>query len=162
MRAITWFFTFWIHSWFQSFCKFVVTATVLDTQILANGLKRVKASLLLDNAYPVAGYAITAAMFGLVRFKPTAAGTGLVDPFVTKVTPTVVLARIVNQLLLLSYPSGGATAGPTTPAAPIVTAGATPVTSTAATGVLTAGIGQNLPNASDASAITVEVEALGY
>ncbi len=139
-----------------------VTATVLQTTFLANGAKRVLASLLLDNAYPVAGYAITPAMFGLTRFQPAASGVALVDPQVRNISGQPILLRCVGQLLLASYPSGGATAGPTTPAAPIVTAGATPVTSTAATGVLTPGVGKDLPNASDLSSVTAILEATGF
>jgi hypothetical protein len=139
-----------------------VTATVLQTRNLANGEKRVLASLLLDNAYPVAGYAITPAMFGLTRFKPADSGVALQDPVARNISGQPVLFRCVGQLLLCSYPSGGATASPATPAAPIVTAGATPVTSTAATGVLTPGVGKDLANASDLSTVTVIMEALGY
>lgn len=139
-----------------------VTATVLSTTLLANGEKSVLASLLLDNAYPVAGYALTPAMFGLTRFKPAKSGVALVDPQVRNIQGQVLNFRCTGQLLLASYPSGGATASPTTPAAPIVTAGATPVTSTAATGVLTPGTGKDLANASDLSAVTVLVNASGY
>lgn len=142
--------------------NFAITATVLDTNFGANGLKTVIASLLLDNAYPVAGYAITPAMFALTRFKPNDAQTALVDPRVLGVSGAAVLPRIVGQQLLVAYPSGGATASPTTPAAPFVTAGATPVTSSAATGVLTPGIGKDLANASDLSAVTVIVQVQGY
>lgn len=141
---------------------FVVTPTILETTFGANGQKTVLSSLLLDNAYPVAGYAITPAMFGLVRFKPNDAQTGLVDPTVVNISGQPIQCRIVAQQLLASYPSGGATASPTTPAAPIVTAGATPVTSTAATGVLTPGVGKDLANASDLSSVTVIVRAVGY
>lgn len=139
-----------------------VTATVIQTTNLANGEKRVLASLLLDAAYPVAGYAITPAMFSLTRFKPAASGVALVDPQVRNISGQVVNMRIVGQLLLASYTTGGATASPATPAAPIVTAGATPVTSTAATGVLTPGVGKDFVNASDLSTVTVLVEAYGY
>lgn len=139
-----------------------VTATVLQTINQANGRKTVTASLLLDNAYPVLGYAITPAMFGLTRFEPADSGVSLVDPQVRSVSGQPLLFRCVGQQLLASYPSGGATASPTTPAAPIVTAGATPVTSTAATGVLTPGVGKDLANASDLSTVTVTMVANGF
>lgn len=142
--------------------KFVVTPTILTTIVAAGGEKIVRSSLLLDNTYPILGYLVTPSMFGLQRFKPNDAGTSLVDPFVVSVSGQPVLARIVGGLLLLSYPSGGATASPASPAAPFVTAGATPVTGTAATATLTPGVGKDWVNGADASTITVVVSAVGY
>lgn len=139
-----------------------VTATIIQTTVGRNGQKTVRASFLLDNAYPVAGYALTPAQFGLNRFKPASSGVALQQPDVKNIAGQPVLFRVVAQQLIASYPSGGATASPTTPAAPIVTAGATPVTSSAATGVLTPGVGKDLANASDLSSVTVVLEATGY
>jgi hypothetical protein len=185
------------------------TATQLSKYTQGGGEIVSRISLLLDNAYPVAGYAVTPANFGLTRFKPNAAGTAVLDPVVKKITPSIVLAQVIAGNLLLSYPTGGATAAPGTPADPLTAAptagtlavsaptagtlavtttpanGATPVTSTSAQpamagvvtgapggaalsgapgggGAITPGLGKLLPNLADASAITVELEAVGY
>ena len=153
----------------SAFGCFVVTPTILST--FASGPtpeKTVRASFLLDNAYPSAGYAITASMFGLSRFKPNAALTGVLDPTVKQVQSTLaagkaLLARVVAGQLILSYPSGGGGANPTTPVAPKVTTGASTASAVdATTPTITPGLGIDLPNAADASTVTVVLEAIGY
>lgn len=147
-----------------------VTATVLSRRDLGGGLKSVRISLLLDNAYPVAGYSLTASLFGLSYFEPNKAGTALLDPVVNRVSGAIVLARVSALKLLLSYPSGGGAASPTTIASPgVVTtpdAGATTMTGSAAkpalAGVVTPGSGKDFADASDASAVTVILTATGF
>lgn len=103
-------------------------------------------ALLPDADMPAGGWPITPALYGLTRFKPIFNTAALPDPSVDLVVPEAnMLFTTTNKLLLPSFPVGGSTASPTTDAVPFVTAGATPVTSGAATGPLTPGIGKAVP-----------------
>jgi hypothetical protein len=142
-----------------------VTFTVQGKTPMANGLVRTRVKMVLDNNYPVAGYDVsTPASWGLSRFQLQATQDSFVDPVVTGVNQGGVMAEIKAMKLLLSYPSGGGQASPTTPAAPLLTAGAVAVTSNAANGAndLTPGVGKAFANASDASTLTVFADAVGY
>lgn len=142
------------------------TSTLLDKQTLANGLKKTLTLIVLAGTYVTGGVPILPADCFLTQFQAAAGGITNVDPKVTQfnfgAAPAAMLAMITALFLRLVYPSGGATAAPATPASPLVTAGATPVTSTAATGTLTPGTAKELPNAGDVTNFSVVVEAVGY
>lgn len=158
-----------------------LTSAVGKTVRLAGGLKQVTAVLVCDNAYPVAGYTVTPAMFGLSQFAATDALTGTLDPDViyclSGAGTEALLASIVAKKLLVYYPTGGATASPATPAAPKLTSGAGAATVGVATAsavdaitptlaltstALTPGQGKALPNNADLTGFGVLAVALGY
>jgi hypothetical protein len=133
-----------------------MAATVAGrTQVegLSGGKAWVTAAITLDNAYPTGG---TLGITGLLGF--------------SKILALVVLssAGLIHEYLPATdalrsyYPTGGGTV-PAAPAQPLVTAGATPVTSSAANGAaaITAGQAVEVANATDLSAKTINVLALG-
>jgi len=157
-----------------------LTFTKISETKLTGGLVTKRYSVLLDNAYPVAGYDLSdPTKFGLTMYQLKSSQTGFVDPIVHNTNNSKVLAEVVGLKLLLSYPTGGSIASPTTPAAPatstiVVTttpdAGATTMTGSAAkpalvgvnTGGLTPGLGKAFPDVADASTITCVISATGY
>ena len=153
-----------------AFGKFALTFTIQGTTVLANGQVRKRVKIVGDNAYPVAGYDVSdASKFGLKQFNLNDSGTSFTDPVIVGVNQKGVLAEIVALKLLLSYPSGGTAASPTTPAQPVAVttpdAGATTMTGSAAkpalTAVTTPGQGKAFADASDASGLTFFVDAIG-
>ena len=142
-----------------------LTFTIQGTTAITGGLVRKRVKIVLDNAYPVAGYDVSnPASWGLSRFQVSSDQTAFVDPVVTGVNQGGVLAEIKAMKLLLSYPSGGGQASPLAPAAPLITAGAVAMTSAAANGAndLTPGVGKAFANNTDASTLTVFADAVGY
>lgn len=141
------------------------TPTILSTEFLTGGYKRVNASFLLDNSMPAGGYTLTPANFGFTRFKAKDDGSGTIDPLVISVTGKQLMARVIAGKLILTYPTGGSLAAPTTVANPNATpaAGATGVTSTAAQPAIpmTPGQAVDCPTATDLSAVTVVLQAVG-
>lgn len=141
------------------------TSTVLKREKLANGLTKTLTLIVLAGTYATGGVPILPADCGLTLFEAIFGGALYRDPvalqFNNSSNANNMLAMITSMILRLIYPTGGATAAPTTPAAPLVTAGATPVTSTAATGVLTPGVGKEFPNNGDVTNMSVLVEAVG-
>ena len=152
----------------------VASVTALGTTRLPGGRVKVRASFLCDNAYPVAGYdlsvAAVLAALGLKMYEVNDAKTGFTDPVVTGVSQTGVLAEVKALKLLLTFPSGGATAAAAANTVPTVTttpdAGATGLTGSAAkpalAGVLVGGRGVVCPAAMDASTVTVFADCYGY
>lgn len=142
-----------------------IAFVVQGTTPMANGFVRKRVKITLDNAYPVAGYDVsTPASWGLSRFQVAADQASFVDPVVTGVNQGGVLAEIKAMKLLLSYPTGGGAASPVTPAAPLITAGAVAMTSSAANGAadVTPGVGKAFVNNADASTLVVFADAVGY
>lgn len=141
-----------------------VTFTVLGkTGANSQGITKTRVKAVLDNAYPVAGYAITPANCGLSMFQVGADGKSFVDPVVTGVNGGGVLAEIIAQKLLLGYPTGGADTAPTTPAAPLAQGGASTASAVSAIRPgLTPGVGKAFPDAADAHLLTVFFDAYGY
>jgi hypothetical protein len=143
--------------------------TVLGTTRLADGTVRVRAVSTFDNAYPVTGYdfspaAILAAL-GLSRYTMMNPATGFIDPIVTGVNQQGLLAEFVNLKLLFSYPTGGATAAPTTVGAPKSTTGASTASAVnATTPDITPGVGKACVVNTDLSGANVKVffDAYGY
>ncbi len=150
----------------------IATTTVLGTTKLANGLVRKRVSFLLDTAYPVAGYDInTAAVLtalGISRYQLNDLQTGFVDPVVTGVSQTGILAEIKGLKLLLSFPSGGAGTSPAAATtAPVGLCGtgaatASAVDATRPTVGLTPGAGKACAASMDASSVTVFADVYGY
>lgn len=149
-----------------------LTITVQGTTPIPGGprLVRKRAKIVCDNAYPVAGYDVSAlaASFGLKKFKVNDAGTAFLDPVVTGVNQGGVLAEFVALKLLLSFPTGGAATAPATAAtAPVGLAGtgvstASAVDATRPTVGLTPGCGKACPASMDASTITIFADVVGY
>jgi len=143
--------------------------TKLGTTPQSDGSVRVRGVTTCDNAYPVAGYnfntaAILAAL-GLRAWKVTDNGTALIDPVVTGVNQQGLLAEFVGLQLLVSLPTGGATAAPTTLAAPLVTTGAATASAVnVVTPALTPGTGKACVVNTDLSGANVKIffDAYGY
>ncbi len=126
------------------------------------------AQLLLDAAYPAGGYPLTPALFGLTAFaaKP---------PSLNSLIPPMILAgngqagfgfeMDVDQVtgnLRVYYPTGGSIAAPAAPADPVGNAGATAVTSSAATLPIVPGRGKELPAGANLTGFTVILLAIGH
>jgi hypothetical protein len=162
-------FDLWIAPAFGLFVFGAGSITVLGTTQLGNGLVRKRAVALGDNAYPVAGYdfspaAILAAL-GLKSYKINDAQTGFEDPVVTGVNQQGLLAEFVGLKLLVSLPTGGATACPTTLAAPLSTTGTSTASAVnATTPAITPGPGKACVVNTDFSGATVKFffDAVGY
>ncbi|SRR5258706_5103104 len=103
-----------------------------------------------DNSYPAAGYPVTPANVGFVN---DVRGCG---PSVVFTAGGVVILMAWDEAtskIRFFYPVGGATAAPATPAQPLLTAGGTTVTGSAATGPFTPGGGKEVPTGADLSGI---------
>lgn len=144
--------------------------TVLGKTPLADGTVRVRAKCTLDNAYPVTGYdfspATILAALGLSGYIVNKAGNGWVDPVATGVNQQGLLAEFVLLKLLMSYPTGGATAAPATATpAPLVTTGASTASAVnATTPAITPGVGKACVVNTDFSGASVVIffDAFGY
>lgn len=162
-------FNLWIAPAFGMFVFPTACITVLGTTQLGNGLVRKRAVTLGDNAYPVAGYdfsvAAVLAALGLKQYKVNDAGTGFEDPVVTGCNQQGLLAEFQGLKLLVSLPTGGATAAPTTLAAPLVTTGAATASAVnATTPAITPGPGKACVVNTDLSGANVKIffDAVGY
>lgn len=141
----------------------VPTVTVLGTTKLQNGKVKNRIKIALGANYAVAtGVPLTAALCGLLQFEVQSSGSAFIDPVVTGVNQGGILAEIIGLALFLSYPTGGVTAAPATPAQPLITAGATAVTGSAATGPFTPGLGKAFPDQAVTTGLIVFADAYGY
>jgi hypothetical protein len=110
-----------------------------------------------SNSYPAGGEVIANTDVGLsgpidmILFGPALSST---FALLAAYDPTTAKVRFF-------YPSGGATAAPATPAAPLITAGGTAVTGSTAAGPFTPGGGKEVPTGADLSAVTVYGVAFG-
>jgi hypothetical protein len=110
----------------------------------------------LDNSYVAGGYAIVGANVGLRRIgkasvegiKGTLANSGGVVPSFD----------LTNGKLMVFYPTGSTLAAPGAIADPILNAGGTAVTASAATGPFAAGRGKEVANATDLSTVTLRMK----
>lgn len=100
-----------------------------------------------DNSYPTGGYPVVVPG-GLSQI------TALV-PISTNAVGLIPQWDLANQKILLFYPVGSTLAVPAAIADPILSAGGTAVTASAATGPFAAGRGKQLANATDASTVKV-------
>lgn len=100
-----------------------------------------------DNSYPTGGYAIVVP-FGLSVI------LALV-PISTNAVGLFPQWDQANQKILLYYPTGSTLTPGTTIGDPILNAGATAVTGSAATGPFAAGRGKQLANTTDASTVKI-------
>lgn len=128
-----------------------------QAQGVVGNLRYWSGTILFDNSYPTNGEAITAANFGfasVIYVLDLGINGGVLFEF-----------DKTNSKIKAYFPTGGATASPTTLIAPVgaLPAGVTPVTSTTATGAVatTPGIGKEVGNTTDLSTVTVQVFALG-
>lgn len=106
-----------------------------------------------DASYPTGGYPVTAANFGLTD----------VVAVVVQAGPSGLLFEYdyANQKLVIRYPTGSSLASPAAIGDPIINAGGTTVTGSAATGPIAAGRGKELANATNCAAVTARLVAWG-
>jgi hypothetical protein len=112
-----------------------------------------------DTNYIAGGYALTAANFGMRRIYGAKqiggnAAAGRLMTHIDTVTAS-------GPFLMFLYPTGSTLASPSAIGDPILNAGATAVTASAATGPFAAGRGKELLAATDASSITVRLLVIG-
>lgn len=116
-------------------------------QSVFGDMRVVFADVTFDASYVTGGLSLVPKDLGIsdalsVRFADVASNSGLLFEY-----------DHTNQKLKAMYPTGGATA-PAALAAPTAAAGATAVTSSAATAPLVAGQGREVANATNLSAVT--------
>lgn len=137
---------------------------VPDGDNVEGKLRTTEFDLTLDNSYAAGGIAIPAATIGFTKIVKVIEVGGNVAS-----TGVLFAWDTTNGKLVVYYPSGGA-AAPAAVAAPIVVttpdAGATTMTGSAAkpalSGVVTAGLGKEVANATDLSSITVRLKFYGF
>lgn len=145
----------------------VPTCTVLGITKMANGHVRNRVKVALGANYASAtGVPLTPALCGLTAFDMQTSGTALVDPVVTGVNQGGVLAEVIGLAIFLSYPTGGAGANPTTPAAPTILAStgastASAVDATRPTGAVLPGIAKALPDQAVSTGLIIFIDAFG-
>lgn len=106
-----------------------------------------------DNSYPTGGYTLVLPA-GLSTI------TALV-PLSANAVGLLVHWDQANQKILLFFPTGSTLAAGTTLADPIINAGGTAVTGSAATGPFAAGRGKQLGNTTDASTVKIYCLMIG-
>src|SRR5713226_5714215 len=145
-----------------------LTATVIYTIRNADGESLVLALVQPDNSYQqgAAPYILTPALFGLSQFAAKRAGAPGVNPVIPPRVLGVGMATTNKGVMFdvddsvaggpalrAFYPTGGVSGGGAVGNQPGVTAGATAVTSTAATAPLTPGRAQECVIGTDLSAL---------
>lgn len=111
-----------------------------------------------DTSYPTGGTVVTAAQFAMRRLygmKNIGGGNILAGQLITHFRTDTVALQVF-------YPTGGGTV-PAAPATPLITAGATAMTSTAANGAadITAGNAIEVANTTNLSAATFRMLVIG-
>jgi hypothetical protein len=145
-----------------------MTYTVLGTTAMTDGLVRKRVSAVGGSQYPVTGFPIAAADCGLKMFALAADGATFIQPVVTGVNQSGLLAEVVAGKVLFSFPTGGAATAPATGAtAPVGLAAtgaatASAVDATRPTVGLTPGCGKACPATCDLSTVTIFLDAIGY
>ena len=110
-----------------------------------------------DSSYPDNGESLTPANVGLKEFVFVG-----IDPVDETSGALLFNFDYTNNKVIAYYPTGGATASPTALAAPLLTAGTTAVTGSAATGPITPGIAKEVGDTANLSSVIVRVFALGF
>jgi len=136
----------------------VTLTKVADSDNVVGRFRSVMYDMAFDNSYPAGGEAITPANVGLSKILGvTVKGGNAAHPKLIYGWDTT------NNKLLAFFPTGGATAAPTSLANPIVTTGsATASAVDAVTPNITPGQGVEVGATADLSSITLRVEFIGY
>lgn len=124
---------------------------------VAGDLRYWSGTITFDSSYPTGGEAITAANFGF--------GSTIFILSMNGASGVVPVFDRANLKIMVYFPTGGAGTSPATlaNAAGGLAAGATPVTSTAATGVvaLTPGVGIEVGSTCNLATLVIQVFAMG-
>lgn len=142
-----------------------------DGEDIWGRFKVVFKDLVLDNSYPANGYVINASDVGLkllyegVEVGGNAASGGLLFTLdATSGLGTATIDGVPNTALKLRafFPTGGATAAPSSLAAPKVTSGASSATAVnATTPDITPGVAKEVATGADLSTVTIRVRFVG-
>ncbi len=114
-------------------------------------------SVTLDSNYPTGGYPISAADMGMTRLNFVIPGIAVASGFML-----IPVWDFAAQTIRVFYPTGGATAAPSTVAAPLsTTGGSTASAVNATTPAITPGAGKEVPSGANLSAFAFQILAVG-
>lgn len=143
----------------------------LTERLSANGLKRVKALVILDATYPnPAGYPLTPAMFGLTRFQPFEPALASVVPPEVLSHPTggsndclIATVEPITNALHIYLPTSGQGTNPTAVGVGKVSNGASTASAVdATTPTIIPGKGVEAANGADLGNYQLTIQATGY